>query len=390
MKKIIQLLLIIAMTLSVSACGNTTPGGNDNPQPEITGKVVDAGRFSVLVPEGWSFIDLGEYSDGSSAVLLKGTQEDWMKVPQLSIIYLLPVDIAISAAAFFDDVIQKPDFDLGDYHWKHWTGTNQGLKSIVAESEGDYGFVSVSLQQIEEGGEIFSMDDPEVQAIIKSLKLEPTTEVSWVKLIDGQVTAELPGVDGYYWEDTGTMAADGVEAAFAIEGNTVSITPQEGSGVYRLNLRLANEEASQQMGEAFIALRMADSKFDALYDAKNKIFSEPEDIGGGEWEDTTDYEAIDAVIKGAWIDSANGLTMFIQPYAELEHGYQITIKSASQTITAFGQIEPDNMLHYYEVSLNGGANELSIGWFMIDGDYLIWGNDDVVGQYENSTIFVKA
>ena len=58
------------------------------------------------------FIDLGGYSDPFTAVLLKGTQEDWLKVPQVSIIYNLPCDLVVSSAALADNVIQKPDFHI--------------------------------------------------------------------------------------------------------------------------------------------------------------------------------------------------------------------------------------------------------------------------------------
>ena len=393
MKSLLKVLIIAAMLLGVYGCSNNGgQGGKDNPaEPEIKGETVNMGRFSVLVPEGWCSIDMSEYSDGFNAVLLKGTQDDWMQVPQVSIIYCLPTEIIVSAAAFYDNVIQQPSFELGDYHWTNWTGTNQGLKSHVRETEGDFGFISVALQQVEEGGDMPSMDDKEVQAIIKSIKVQPTTEVSWVKISNGKATAELTPVDGYMWEENAYAYAEGVDIPLELEGNTARFDTGTGNGLFRADYRLINEEGTLQMGEASIAFKVVNGKIDGLYDATMKIYDEPEDIEGYDDTDDTDYEYIDSLLVGVWTDEPNGLTMFIQNYPDIEHAYVITIQSAERTIVATGLVQYGGTLWYESVSFNGTDSIESDGWFMFDSEnVLIWGHDEVVGEYSNVNIFYKA
>ena len=172
MKRLLKLLMIGILLMSVFGCSNNNnkgnEGNNDKPaEQEVKGKTVTSGRLTVLVPDGWSLIDTGEYTDETQVVLLKGTQSDWASVPQLSIIYNLPTDLVISGAAFATDVIQQPSFDLGDYRWKAWTGSMDGLKCYAAESEGDFGYITVYLQQVTEGGDMLSLEDEEVRAIIQ-------------------------------------------------------------------------------------------------------------------------------------------------------------------------------------------------------------------------------
>ena len=45
-------------------------------------------------------------------------------------------------------------------------------------------------------------------------------------------------------------------------------------------------------------------------------------------------------------------------------------------------------MNYSEMSVNGTVVE-TVGWFMMDGDMIIWGHDDEVGEFENATIFSK-
>ena len=396
MKKILTLLITLALLVTMAGCGGgkdkPSGGGEQEPpvEPVIKGEVKDAGRFSVLVPEGWTMIDMGGYSDPFTAVLLKGTQEDWFKVPQVSIIYNLPCDLVVSSAALADNVIQKPDFDLGPYHWKQWTGSMSGYKMHVAETEGDFGYFTVSLQAVTPDGECPSIDDEEVRAILKSIVGRPTIDVDWIKFVNGNATAELKGVEGYNWDDNGSMQTSTVEAEYTVNGNTVEFTGTSGSGVVGVDLVLENDLGTKKMGEASMRLRIEDGKFVGAYNATMKILDEPEDIEIDDWTDNTDYEAIDAFLVDAWRDVANDLNMLIQRYDELQHGYLVTIYTPdNKTIVMPASVQPGGLLEYYEATINGESVGETSGWFSIDGDTLLWGHDDAVGVYDSTNIFQK-
>ena len=354
----------------------------------INGELHEAGRITAFIPEGWSLIDLGAYTDESTAVILKGTQEDFMEVPQISIIYIVPTEIAVSAASYYDNVIQQPDFDMGNYHWTSWTGSNSELKSFVAEAEGDFGFIAVNLQQVEPDGEMPSIEDEEVQAIIKSITVRPTVEVDWVKLDGNTATAELKAYEGCHWEDSGNMAQYDVDVDYEIKDNIVTFTSNAGNGGFRLQLALINEEGTLKYADAHIDLKVADGKFDALYDAAIREYDEPESTDY-EPDEEPDYEMLDEFLLGTWADNGNDLTMFIQKDDEDEYGYVFTIQSDEKTIVINVEAGMDGSLSYEEISIDGAETIDSSGSFIIDGDMLIWSHDEAAGEYDSATLFSK-
>ena len=354
----------------------------------INGEVLEAGRITAFIPEGWSLIDLGAYTDEFTAVILKGTQEDFMEVPQISIIYMVPTEMAISAAAYYDNVIQQSDFDMGNYHWTSWTGSSSGLKSFVAEAEGEFGFISVNLQQVEPDGEMPSIEDEEVKAIIKSIKVRPTAEIDWIKLDGNTATAELKAYEGCHWVDSGNMAQQGVDVDYEIEGNAVTFTSNAGTGGFKLQLVLVNDDETLKYAEAHIDLKLEDGKFDAVYSAAITEYDEPESTDyepGGE----SDYEVPDEFLLGTWADNGNDLTMFIQKADEDEYGYVFTIQSDEKTIVINVEAGADGSLSYEEISINGAEAIASFGSFIIDGDVLIWSHDEAAGEYDSATLFSK-
>lgn len=391
MKKIFKLLLAVILMLGLIACNknNGGNGGNDKPEePVIKGVTKNAGRFDVLVPEGWTLIDMGEYSDTSSAVLLKGTQDDWMKVPQLSIMYFMPTELVVSGAALYENVIQQPSFTKGDYNWKAWTGSLQGLNCYAVETEGDFGFITVYLQQVTENGDIMSIDDPEVGAIIQSIVPKPLIEVDWIRFENGKAIVQLPTEEGYIWDEVSSVYKNGVEGQYEINDGILTCTAT-GNGHYGVSLQLVDEDHTRQLGEASFSLKLEDDKFVGVYDAKVEIYDEPIENGEIAFPDETDYELIDQILVGAWADEPNGLTMSIQRNEEIEHGYIITIHSSEKAIVASGHVEEGGTLWYEEVVINATEKYESMGWFMLDGDALVWGHDEAVGEYDNISLFHK-
>ena len=302
MKKLLAFVITAVLALGLLSCGGKNESQKESSTPEqtesisasesestrqsenepessseavINGEVLETGRITVFIPEGWSLIDLGAYTDEFTAVILKGTQEDFMAVPQISIIYMVPTEMAISAAAYYDNVIQQPDFDMGNYHWTSWTGSSSGLKSFVAEAEGEFGFISVNLQQVEPDGEMPSIEDEEVKAIIKSISVRPTVEIDWINLDGNTATAELKAYEDCHWKDSGNMAQQTVDVDYEIEGNVVTFTSNAGTGGFKLQLVLVNDEETLKLAEANIHLKLEDGKFDAVYNATIKEYDEP-------------------------------------------------------------------------------------------------------------------
>ena len=415
MKKLLAFVITAVLALGLLSCGGKNESQKESSTPEqtesisvsesestpqtesepessseavINGEVLETGRITAFIPEGWSLIDLGAYTDEFTAVILKGTQEDFMAVPQISIIYTVPTEMAISAAAYYDNVIQQPDFDMGNYHWTSWTGSNSGLKSFVAEAEGEFGFISVNLQQVEPDGEMPSIEDEEVKAIIKSISVRPTVEIDWIKLDGNTATAELKAYEGCHWEDSGNMAQQGVDVDYEIEGNKVAFTSNAGTGGFKLQLVLVNDEETLKFAEAHIDLKLEEGKFAAVYNAAIKEYDEPESTDyepGGE----SDYEVPDEFLLGTWADNGNDLTLFIQKDDEDEYGYVFTIQSDEKTIVINVEAGLDGSLTYEEISINGAEAIDCYGSFIIDGDMLIWGHDEAAGEYDCATLFSK-
>ena len=59
MKKIAALLLALAMVLCLVACGEKAPEAPATPD-EVKGKTHDTGAFTVLIPEGWLAVPVGD------------------------------------------------------------------------------------------------------------------------------------------------------------------------------------------------------------------------------------------------------------------------------------------------------------------------------------------
>ena len=399
MKKILMILLAVVLVLSACACGqnksgteSSAAGSRTESQSEagVKGTEHKYGRFSVLIPEGWSAVDLGDYQADYNAVIVKGAAEDFMTASQVSIIYNLPSELVVSSRGFYDDTKDEGEFDLGGRHWEAWSAAYEEMSFITAESSGEDGTVTVALQMLSADAEKLSLDDPDVQAIIESIVVVPTVEVEWITITDGVVTAKLQEVEGYQWDGNGEMVMNDVEADTELNGNVLTVTPHTGTGAFVEEMGLYNEDGSFSMGSAKISIRITDGKADAVYAGEMKIFDEPEaiEIDDFDFEDNVDYDYLTEVFSGAWADDKNDLTLFIQRSEEEEHACQITIQSAEHQMSGVGVIQITEALMYEEMSIDGETVQTN-GYFALDGDMLIWGHDDEVGVFEYVTIFTK-
>ena len=152
-------------------------------------------------------------------------------------------------------------------------------------------------------------------------------------------------------------------------------------------MELEDEENAVLMGEAEIAVMITDGKVDYLIEAVKNMKDAPQD---NSYEpEPLDYEALDALYAGIWVDNNNGLTMFIQPDEETEHGYLVVLQGTDREMSAAAHIEESGKLVYEKLAFNSVDAVASTGWFVPDGTLLIWGHDEAAGSFENITVFVK-
>ncbi|MBQ1385941.1 MAG: hypothetical protein II186_05750 [Erysipelotrichales bacterium] len=392
MKKLLTVLAAILLVAGLCGCsGGNKKEDEKTPEPETTvkGTVVDFGRVSALVPEGWNRAEIGMYQSEFNGLIVKGAPDAFLEAQSVTIQYSTPVEPVMSSRAMYENTHVLGQYDLGDFHWEVWTGTYDGLTTTAAESYSDKGTLMVFLSQPNKETEPLSFDDPEVQAIIKSIKVVPMAEADWIEIKDGIATVTLPEAEGYEWGDSGTMYTGELDIMEEFDGNTLVITPSSGTGGYSISLSLLNEDFTLKMGRGEVALRVTDGKIDGIYLAKVKIFDEPEVQEEYNYEpEPLDYEMLDQVYSGTWEDTNNDLTMFIQKSEEAEHAYVVSIQSSGRQISTVAVLDEYGVLAYDTLSINGVSVE-SWGWFNPDGALLIWGRDEAAGEYDNATLFTR-
>lgn len=187
MKKILALLLAALMCVSLlAACGeNNNSGNSDNGNSGnsgVNGQTFDAGKVSVLVPDGWKGLAVTDIlSDVEGAVkdnsvnIVKGGESDidLLSKPYINVVYYGPDSIMLSpedSKGFYDNVVDVDDMTIGSYTWHAYTCDSYGYKYYIlwtGEDNADQFQVSVLYEST---GGSFSFDDADVQAIIASIK----------------------------------------------------------------------------------------------------------------------------------------------------------------------------------------------------------------------------
>ena len=396
MRKILACLITAVLLLSLCSCGakqqdtseDTVSPEVPSGESEVNGTVHDFGRFRALVPEGWEVADLGGYQADYNGIIVKGKADEFMEATSVSILYGLPSELFVSNRGFYEIVRDEGEFDLGGHHWEGWSSSMEGMSVVTAESYGDDGSIFVFVNMPSEDSEKLDLKDPDVRAILESIVVVPTVEVEWIRMEDGKAVALLPEEEGYFWEEGGCMYTNELEVSTELDGNRLIITPESGSGAFSIDLTLNNEEGTFRMGEAKVSIRVTDAKADAVYEGVCSVYDEPEEIEDESWEDDTDYEALAQMYAGIWVDDKNDLTLFIQEDEETEHGCLIRLQQSDKQFSAAGVIEFTQVLMYDEISIDGVTMDSS-GYFTFDGDLLIWGHDDAVGDFEYVTIFSR-
>ncbi|MBQ4258215.1 MAG: hypothetical protein II713_04360 [Clostridia bacterium] len=181
MKKIIAVLLALALVFALAACGEEAP---KTPE-DVKGETVDAGKFTVLVPNGWkSFTSsdlFDEYegdTDPTKLNIYRGAKSEWdqFSKPGLQITYYGPNNHFYKPSKdYYDDAQDVAPIEIGGRKWEGFTADSLGTKICVLSTgddpDGDQFCANIWLDMSGEGKDVLTPDDPAVIAILGSIKV---------------------------------------------------------------------------------------------------------------------------------------------------------------------------------------------------------------------------
>lgn len=180
MKKSLLSIAILAAAFCMTACGNKSgdnAGGADSTEvaPEATAQteielktVYDQKMFSVGVPEGWNTTPNND-PETSDIMFFKGDMEQIMSIPCVIFNVDVPEDGKSLEESFKELEIEgsKPldDVTIGRQTYKCMEVNEDGQKGLLLGSMDKGKTIGITLVNAE-------LNDPEVQAIIESLKVK--------------------------------------------------------------------------------------------------------------------------------------------------------------------------------------------------------------------------
>ena len=185
MKKILALILALAMLFTLAACGGeeeeTTAkadgGKNDGGKTEITGETYNAGNFSALVPNGWMAIPVTEmWSDDGAVdpdalqIIKDGTSEyDILTKAYIQFNYYAPeTDLMVPSSEWYDGAEDLDPIVAGEYTWNGFTAVSGG-NTMITLWTGEAGAVQYQATLWCNGDNVISVTDADVLAILASV-----------------------------------------------------------------------------------------------------------------------------------------------------------------------------------------------------------------------------
>ena len=178
MKKIIAVLLAVLMVGSLAGCGGSAPATAE----EVKGTVTNAGKFSMLVPDGWLGIPTSdlfdEYegdTDPTTYSAYKGAKKelDAFSKPGVQVKYYPPETSYWSAKGWYDDAKDIDPITVGGRTWIRYTCSSLDYPLCIWETGEDGGDQFVITEWLDNGdkSDKLTPDDVEVQAIAASITL---------------------------------------------------------------------------------------------------------------------------------------------------------------------------------------------------------------------------
>lgn len=129
-------------------------------------------QFSVFVPEGWkafTFTPRGRTTgvDPRKVAMHKGNQ---LSTPGLTILYFRPNQTMPSDNQDFEDIEDLEPLEIGDLVYEGFSYVQSDLAYMQLRTENAEGHKFQVTILLEKNGEQLSVDDPDVQEILESLK----------------------------------------------------------------------------------------------------------------------------------------------------------------------------------------------------------------------------
>ena len=166
MKNLSKTLVLAFSLIIMIGCGGTTLLGQKTYKTE---------KISVSVPKGWKAFPY--YNMGSKKVLpgqvgiFKGTTKriDLLNTPSIVINLHDDKNMSLPSESSFTDIEDIQAFELGNYEWVGFIGTNSAnFRIATLKGTGEnYCFLVTIIFKM--GGETISMDDDDVKTIIESI-----------------------------------------------------------------------------------------------------------------------------------------------------------------------------------------------------------------------------
>ena len=183
MKKMIAMFMALLMSMSLLAgCGGGGGNSNDSSSNEVSvkGTVFDAGNVKALVPEGWKAFEVpdafGDGMDPDIMHIIKGGSKDtdMLSHAYIRLEYFGPDRWMMEPDKdWYDDCADMQPFTVDFYSWNGFSGKTMGTPITVLWTEdGDIGYQLNLMTDADKSS--FKLEDPEVQAILKTLR--PSTE----------------------------------------------------------------------------------------------------------------------------------------------------------------------------------------------------------------------
>lgn len=188
MKKLIALLLTLAMMVCFAACGgeekpaegdkNTTQNTPGTVE-EIDGETYDAGNVSVQVPDGWKAFPVSDmWSEDSTATdpdqvnVVKGgeTEFDLLSKPYIQIVHYEPNSMITPSKDYYDTAEDVAPITTGNLTWEGFQAEGMLGDTFILlwTTNADGHQFQVNVFNETDGGTI-TLDDADVQAILASI-----------------------------------------------------------------------------------------------------------------------------------------------------------------------------------------------------------------------------
>ena len=177
MKKLFALLLALIMLLCLAACG---AGGEKAPADpsQVTGETYNAGKVSVLVPNGWTAFPVSDMwsedpnaTDPDKVNIIKGGESelDMLSRPYMMVIHYEPNSFMIPSSDFYDNASNLDPITAGGLTWEGFSAESLGSQIInIWTTSADGHQFQVNIFPKASKGEI-ALTDADVLAILSSV-----------------------------------------------------------------------------------------------------------------------------------------------------------------------------------------------------------------------------